>query len=140
MAVADPVRLGLVQSLARPGGDITGLTTNIPDDFLAKRLEILRELVPGASRIALLVDPHNPMQRPFFAEFPGVARKLGIVLLIVEATKAEELDVAFASAASQTRRCDLDFGEPLTYVEGSTNNRAGGETSSACKLLIPTLR
>ena len=106
VAVADPVRLGLVQSLARPGGNITGLTTNIPDDFLAKRLEILRELVPGASRIALLVDPHNPMQRPFFAEFPGVARKLGIVLLIVEATKAEELDVAFASAASQTRRCD----------------------------------
>jgi putative ABC transport system substrate-binding protein len=106
-----------VQSLARPGGNITGLTTNVPDDFLAKRLEILRELVPGASRIALLVNPHNPMQRPFFAEFPGVARKLGIVLLIVEATKAEELDVAFASAASQHADAIIDFGDPLTYVE-----------------------
>ena len=61
--VADPVQLGLVQSLSRPGGNITGLTTNVPDDFLAKRLEILRELVPGASKIALLVNPDNPMQR-----------------------------------------------------------------------------
>ena len=63
VAVADPVGLGFVQSLSRPGGNITGLATTVPDDFLAKRLEILRELVPGASKIALLVNPNNPMQR-----------------------------------------------------------------------------
>jgi putative ABC transport system substrate-binding protein len=117
VAVADPVRLGLVQSLARPGGNITGFTTNVPDDFLAKRVEIFRELVPGASRIALLVNPNNPMQRAFLAEVPGIALKLGIDLLMVEATKAEELDVAFASAAAQHADGIIDFGDPLTYVE-----------------------
>ncbi|MET4790394.1 ABC-type uncharacterized transport system substrate-binding protein [Bradyrhizobium japonicum] len=57
VAVADPVRLGLVQSLSRPGGNITGITTNVPEDFFGKRVEILRELVPGASKIAILVNP-----------------------------------------------------------------------------------
>lgn len=117
VGIADPVRLGLVQSLARPGGNITGLTTNVPDDFLAKRLEILRELVPGASKIALLVNPDNPMQKPFLAEMPGLARRLGIILLLVEATKAADLDVAFASAAAQHADAIIDFGDSLTYVE-----------------------
>ena len=115
--VADPMQLGLVQSLSRPGGNITGLTTNVPDDFLAKRLEILRELVPGASKIALLVNPDNPMQRLYFEEIPRMARKLGINLLTVKATTAEELDVAFASAAAQHADAIIDVGDPLTYVQ-----------------------
>ncbi|MCP3394189.1 ABC transporter substrate-binding protein [Bradyrhizobium sp. CCGB12] len=118
VGVADPVQLGLVQGLSRPGGNITGLSTMVPDDFLAKRLEILRELVPGASKIALLVNPNNPMQRHYLAgEVPSMARRLGIVLLIVEATRAEELDAAFASAADQHADAIIDFGDPLTYVE-----------------------
>ena len=68
VAVADPVGLGLVQSLSRPGGNVTGLATIVPGDFLAKRIEILRELVPGASKIALLVNPGNPMHRLILAE------------------------------------------------------------------------
>ena len=63
VAVFDPVAIGLVQSLSRPGGNITGLATSVPGDFIAKRIEILRELVPGASKIALLVNPGNPMHR-----------------------------------------------------------------------------
>jgi putative ABC transport system substrate-binding protein len=118
VAVADPVKLGLVQSLARPGGNITGLSTLVPDDFIAKRLEILRELVPGASKIALLVNPDNPMQKAYLAEeIPRLSRRLGIVLLIVEATNAEELDLAFASAAAQHADALLDFGDSLTFVE-----------------------
>jgi putative ABC transport system substrate-binding protein len=118
VGVADPVQLGLVQSLSRPGGNITGLSTMVPDDFLAKRLEILRELVPGASKIALLVNPDNPMQRLYLAEeIPRMARKLGITLLTVEATTAEELDVAFASAAAQHADAIIDFGDPLTFVQ-----------------------
>lgn len=118
VGVADPVQLGLVQGLSHPGGNITGLSTMVPDDFLAKRLEILRELVPGASKIALLVNPDNPMQRHYLAEeIPSMARRLGIVLPIVEATSAEELDAAFASAAAQHADAMIDFGDPLTYVE-----------------------
>jgi putative tryptophan/tyrosine transport system substrate-binding protein len=118
VAVGDPVGLGLVQSLARPGGNITGLATMVPDDFLSKRLEILLELVPGASKIALLVNPSNPMQMLGLAE--GIARmapRLGVALLTVEATKAEELDVAFASAAAQHADAILDLGDALTFVE-----------------------
>ena len=62
--VADPVGIGLVQTLSRPGGNITGLATMVPEDFIGKHVEILRELVPGASKIALLVNPDNPMHRP----------------------------------------------------------------------------
>jgi putative tryptophan/tyrosine transport system substrate-binding protein len=63
VAVADPVGLGLVQSLARPGGNTTGLATYVPGAFVATRIEILRELVPGASKIAILANRGNPMHR-----------------------------------------------------------------------------
>jgi putative tryptophan/tyrosine transport system substrate-binding protein len=56
-AVADPARLGLVQSLSHPGGNITGLTTFVPGNFMSKGIEILREMVPAASKIAVLVNP-----------------------------------------------------------------------------------
>ena len=115
MAVADPVGLGLVQSLSRPGGNITGLATIVPGDFVAKRIEILRELVPGASKIAILVNPGNPMHRLILAEeVPRTARNLGVALPIVEATTAEELDVAFASAAAQHADAMIVFADVLT--------------------------
>jgi putative ABC transport system substrate-binding protein len=118
VAVADPLGLGLVQSLSRPSGNITGLATMVPDDFLAKRLEILRELVPGASKIALLVNPGNPMHRLNLGEFiSGTARRLGVALLTVEATTAEELDIAFASAAAQHADAIIDLGDALTFVQ-----------------------
>ncbi|MFG3590969.1 ABC transporter substrate binding protein [Bradyrhizobium sp. RDI18] len=109
----------LVQSLSRPGGNITGLTTVVPEDFLGKRIEILRELVPGASKIALLVNPGNPMHRLTLAEeyLSRTARKLSMALPIVEATTAEELDVAFASAAAQHVDAIVDVGDVLTWVE-----------------------
>ena len=118
VGVADPVHLGLVQSLSRPGGNITGMTTNVPDDFFAKRLEILRELVPGAFKIAVLVNPDNPLQKLYFAEeIPRIARSLGVALPLVPATTAEELDIAFASATAQQADAIIDFGDALTYAQ-----------------------
>ena len=100
VAVFDPVELGLVQSLSHPGGNVTGLATYAPGDWIAKRIEILRELIPSASKIALLVNPGNPMQRLTLAEVPSTAQSMGVALPIVEATTADELDTAFASAAA----------------------------------------
>ena len=118
VAVADPVGIGLVQSLSRPGSNITGLATMVPDEFLAKRLEILRELVPNASKIALLANPNNPMHRLLNSEFLSrTAQRLGVALPIVEATTAEELDVAFASAAAQHADAILDIGDALTLFQ-----------------------
>ena len=117
VAVGDPEGIGLVQSLSRPGGNITGLTTAVPDDFLGKRIEVLRELIPNASKIALLVNPHNPW-KPKLADYaPRTARKLGVALPTVEAATTEELDVAFAAAAAQHADGIVDVGDPLTYVE-----------------------
>ncbi len=119
VAVFDPVAIGLVQSLARPGGNITGLATYVAGDFVPKRIEILRELVPGASKIALLVNPNNPLHRLALAEeVPRTARKLGVALPIVEATTAEELDTAFASAAAQRADAMIVFGDALTVRQG----------------------
>jgi putative ABC transport system substrate-binding protein len=119
VAVADPVGLGLVQSLSRPGGNITGLTTVVPGNFFGKQIEILRELVPGASKIALLVNPDNQMHRLALAEeLPRTARKLGIALPTVEATKAEELGLAFASAADQHADAIVILGDYLTVFQG----------------------
>jgi len=115
VVVFDPVGLGLVQSLSRPGGNITGLATYAPGDWTAKRIEILRELAPGASKIAILANPDNPIHRLLLAdEVPGTARKLGVALPVVEATKAEELDTAFASATAQRADAIIIFGDTLT--------------------------
>ncbi|MEH2592890.1 ABC transporter substrate-binding protein [Bradyrhizobium sp. AZCC 1721] len=119
VAVADPVGAGLVRSLSRPGGNFTGLTTVVPGDFFGKQIEILRELVPSASKIALFVNPENQMQRLALAdELPRTAGKLGIALPTVEATKPEELKVAFASAADQHADAIVVLGDYLTVFQG----------------------
>jgi putative ABC transport system substrate-binding protein len=118
VAVFDPVDLGLVQSLSHPGGNITGLATYVPGDWTAKRIEILRELVPGASKIAILVNPSNPVHRlALVNEVPSTARNLGVALPIVEATTAEELDIAFASAAAQRADAMIVFADALTSFQ-----------------------
>ncbi len=115
VAVFDPVAIGLVQSLSHPGGNITGLATYVPGDFIPKRIEILRELVPSASKIAILANPGNQIHRLVLAEeVPSTIRNLGMALPIVEATTAEELDIALASAAAQHADAIIVFGDPLT--------------------------
>ena len=115
VAVADPVRLGLVQSLSRPGGNITGLSLFAPGNFSGKAIQTLREMVPTASKIANLVNPGNPFHMLTVAEeLPQVARDLGVALPIVEASTVEELDIAFASAAAQHADAINVFGDTLT--------------------------
>ena len=120
VAVGDPVGVGLVPSLSRPGGNVTGLATIVPGDFLGKRIEILRELVPGASKIAILVNPGSPSHRLQFADaeyLPRKTRKLGVAVSFVVATTAEEIDVAFASAAAQHADAIVDLGDALTFAQ-----------------------
>ena len=120
VAVADPVGLGLVQSLAHPGRNMTGFATFVPGDWTSKVVEILRELVPGASKIALLINPGNPMHRLMLAEeIPRLARNAGVAFPVVEATTAEELDIAFASAAAQHVDAIMVFGDLLFNLQAS---------------------
>jgi putative ABC transport system substrate-binding protein len=120
VAVWDPMEIGLVQSLSHPGGNITGLATYAPGDFLAKRIEIFRELIPGVSKIALLTNPGNPSHRQILAnELSSTARSMGVALPIVEATTADELDTAFAAAAAQHADAMVVFADNLTNQEGA---------------------
>ena len=120
VGIANPVELGLVQSLSRPGGNITGLTTFVPGDFATKQIEILRELVPNVSRIAILANQGNPMHALLLAEeIPRAARNLGIALPVVEATTAEQLDIAFASATGQRADAMVVFGDTMVLRQAS---------------------
>jgi ABC-type uncharacterized transport system substrate-binding protein len=91
----DPVRSGLVSSLAYPGGNVTGLTVLGPG-LAAKRLELLKEAVPNMSRVAFLWNPANPDQKSSFNEVQAGARALGVALQSVEARSREELEQALA--------------------------------------------
>ena len=113
--VGDPVRLGLVQSLSHPGGNATGLTALVPGNIISKGIEILLEMVPAASKIAILVNPDNPIHRLQVAEeLPETAQKLGVTFSVLEATTVEELDIAFASAAAQHADAIIPFADQLT--------------------------
>jgi putative ABC transport system substrate-binding protein len=96
MAVAyDPVGEGFVASLARPGGNITGLSW-LGAELLEKRLELLKETVPQLSRIAVLANPVNPAYAPNMHNLTEAVRVLGLRLHVVEVRRADELDTAFA--------------------------------------------
>jgi putative tryptophan/tyrosine transport system substrate-binding protein len=90
----DPVGTGIVASLARPGGNVTGLSSQSPD-AAGKRLELLRELVPGLRRLAVLTDIGNPFTEREKSEVQRAARILGLELAAVEIRRAEDIDSAF---------------------------------------------
>jgi len=92
----DPVREGLVESLARPGGNLTGVSV-LTVELMAKRLELLSELVPQAKVIALLVNPNNPDTEPMIRDVQEAARTKGVQLPILNAGSESEIDAAFAS-------------------------------------------
>src|SRR2546428_1583770 len=100
-SAGDPVRSGLVSSLAHPGGNVTGLTVLGPG-LAAKRLELLKEAVPNMAHAAFLWNPANPDQKSSFDEVHAGARTLGVTLDSVEARSREELERAFA-AMKQSR-------------------------------------
>jgi len=94
VATGDPVGAGLVESLARPGGNVTGLSLQNPD-LTGKRLELLREVVPALSRLAILFDVDNPSSIPVMSELQAAARALKLNLIVREIRRAEDIEPAF---------------------------------------------
>src|SRR5215475_15803889 len=96
---ADPVQVGLVASLNRPGANVTGVT-NTGGELGAKRLGLLRELLPGAVRFAVLVNPNNPLlAEAWIKDTQPAAAAIGIQLEILRASTYREIDAAFTSIA-----------------------------------------
>ena len=109
---ADPVGTGLVASLARPGGNITGLS-----DFnlgvVTKRLELLKEIVPSASRVAVLWNPTNPTNPLQLKETQTAAPGLGVTLLSLEAKGADDIERAFSAIRKERPGALIVIGDPM---------------------------
>jgi putative ABC transport system substrate-binding protein len=93
---ADPVRLGIVASLARPGGNITGISFLV-QDLSAKALGLLHAIAPNAAAVALLINPDDPAAQSVVADAQTAARTLGLVVKVLNVTNSAEVDQAFAT-------------------------------------------
>ena len=93
-SAGDPVATGLVASLARPGGNVTGLSNQLPD-LAGKRLELLREIIPGLHRLAILTNVGNPIGALEMGEVQAAARTLGLEIIPLEIRRAEDIGLAF---------------------------------------------
>jgi putative tryptophan/tyrosine transport system substrate-binding protein len=122
----DPVKLGLVASLARPGGNATGINFFV-SEVLAKRLGLLHDLVPKAVRIAVLVNPANtPVTETMLRDIPEAAGAIGLQIQVLKASNSREIDAAFASMAQE--RADALFLAPEAFF---TSRRGQFATLSA---------
>jgi putative ABC transport system substrate-binding protein len=110
----DPVKFGLVASLNRPGGNLTGVSV-LSGPLTAKRLELLRELVPQAGVIACLVNPNNPEADSQLMDIRAAARTFGQEVLILNASTDDELHTAFATLVRE-RAAGLLVGNDAFFV------------------------
>ena len=110
---ADPVVSGYVMSYARPGGNVTGLTGLSPD-VTAKRMELLKEVVPGMSRVAVLRNPASPDRETLWSETTAAARALGVQLHAMEVASKSQLDGLFQTAVRAGATGLIVLRDPLT--------------------------
>jgi putative tryptophan/tyrosine transport system substrate-binding protein len=130
--VSDPVKSGLVGSLARPGGNVTGLSLMHPD-LTGKRLELLKEVIPKLSRVAVLSNSANPIIPPLLRETEAAARALGIQLQVVEVRGPTEFDGAF-SAMTRDRA-----GALVVLPDGIFQNERRRIAALAVKSRLPAM-
>ena len=113
--VADPVALGLVESLAHPGGNVTGFATFAPEGMIGKHLQFLKDLVPRASRIAVLINPTEKMHQLALQKLPEAGRLLGVELVVVEASEPDQFEAAFEKAHAQGAEAIHVWNGPLVF-------------------------
>jgi putative ABC transport system substrate-binding protein len=110
---ADPVDAGYVTSYARPGGNVTGLTGLSPD-VTAKRMELLKETLPGMSRVAVLRNPASPDRQILWSETTSAARVLGLQLQALDVTNPGQLESLFKAAVRDRAQGIIVIRDPLT--------------------------
>jgi putative tryptophan/tyrosine transport system substrate-binding protein len=108
----DPVKLGLVASLSRPGGNVTGVI-NISAELTTKRLEVLRELIPAVNRVACLVNPTSLMAQQQLDDVGAAARAIHQEIYVANASNEREIDEAFANISQQKADALLVFTDSI---------------------------
>ena len=130
---SDPVQIGLVKSLARPGGNVTGVTVR-DVELIAKGFELLHELIPGATTIGVLVNPKNVLVDAQTRVAQIAARNLGVHLLMVNASSQSEIETAFTTLVDQQASALLVSGDTLFH--GTADKQLSG---LAARHAVPTL-
>jgi putative tryptophan/tyrosine transport system substrate-binding protein len=128
----DPVGVGLVSSLNRPGGNLTGIAM-LNVELEPKRLELLHELVPSATTIAVLLNPTNPPTEATLKDLRAAARNLGVAIRFLHASNDAELDAAFADLAQ------LRPGALVIMADGFFNTRSRQLAALAARLSLPAV-
>ena len=128
----DPVQLGLVGSLNRPGGNVTGLAL-LTVELEAKKLELLHELLPTATAIALLVNPTTPLTEFETKVLQDAARSLGLHLHVLNASNESQIDAAFAALVG------LRAAALIVSVDTFLNNRRGQIVALATRYAVPAV-
>jgi len=114
---SDPVGAGLVASLSRPGGNITGLSTAPGPEIYGKHMELLKETVPKLTRVAILSNPANQFSALALRETEPIARAFKVSLQILEARNPDEFDTAFAAATKERAGALLVVEDPMFFGE-----------------------
>jgi putative ABC transport system substrate-binding protein len=129
---SDPVKIGLVASLNRPGGNVTGIY-QLTAGLEAKRIGLLHELVPGATTIAVLVNPNYPDAEAQIKEVQGAALTLGLQLQILKASSEGDFDMAFTTIIEQRAGGLLIASDPFLF------SRRGQLVTLAARHAVPTI-
>jgi len=111
----DPIGTGLVASLARPGGNVTGFTADAGDEILGKRLELLKDALPNLSRVGVLWNPDYAPNRSRLTSMREAAQALGLTLVPAEARGLDALEQAFATMVSGRAQAFVVLGEPVLF-------------------------
>jgi putative ABC transport system substrate-binding protein len=114
VAVGEPVKAGLIASFSHPGGNVTGLSLLTPE-LSGKRLELLRDVLPNAVRVAVLMNPDNPVSTVFLEETQAAARIIGLELQRLDARNPEEITRAFAAAGQARADALIVFDDPVIW-------------------------
>ena len=130
---ADPVDLGLVSNLNRPGGNVTGVTF-LTNTLGAKRLELLRELIPSVTVVGFLINPGNPTSEFQIRDVQAAARAFDIEPLILHAGSERNIDAAFASFVQQRATAVIVGADSLFRESARSTSRAGGTSRDARNL------
>jgi len=118
MSLTEPVAVGLVPSLARPGGNVTGLTYGVDTEIFGKQLQLLKEVVPNALRVAVLTNPASggPSHPLRMESVKSAARSLGLPLQILEVREPGDFDAAFAAMVKERAGALLLSGDAMFFV------------------------
>ena len=131
----DPVELGLVDSLNRPGGSLTGVTYQVGP----KRIELLKQLVPSANVMAVLINPNGPNSESLAKNMQEAARSLGLRLVILHASTERDFESSIHKFDRTPSRRAGDYNRRIFYLSGRTTCSFDGASRSACSLSVSRL-